>query len=160
MEKECVITVFGGRNTKPFKTFVWVVLGVKTTSPCLIGKRRIGNNIIERLEELYVRDFGELLDTYKTLEGFDPVLFKELGIDLTTVREGLKMKIKGLKNLYWQELFSNLDSITNRLTSKSREHLLEKLTNHTSVDYTADNAYAVVIWVVKNANQYFDDPIS
>jgi len=119
----------------------------------------VGQNIIERLEELYVRDFGELLDTYKTLEGFDPVLFKELGIDLKTVREGLKMKIKGLKNLYWQELFSNLDSLTNRLTSKSRKNLLEKLTRHTSVDYTADNAYAVVIWAVKNANQYFDDQL-
>jgi len=119
----------------------------------------VGQNIIERLEELYVRDFGELLDTYKTLEGFDPVLFRELGIDLKTVREGLKIKIKGLKNLYWQELFSNLDSLTNRLTSKSRENLLEKLTRHTSVDYTADNAYAVVIWAVKNANQYFDDQL-
>lgn len=119
----------------------------------------VGQNIIERLEELYVRDFGELLDTYKTLEKFDPVLFRELGIDLKTVREGLKIKIKGLKNLYWQELFSNLDSITNRLTSKSRESLLEKLTRHTSVDYTADNAYAVVIWAVKNANQYFDDQL-
>jgi len=115
-----------------------------------------GQNIIERLEELYHADMAKLFTTYKALEQLDSSLFKELGVDLKQVKGGLSFKIEGLKNLYWKELFTNLDSITNRLTSKSREKLLATLTEHTSVDFTSANAYAVVIWAVKNANKYFD----
>jgi SAM-dependent methyltransferase len=115
-----------------------------------------GQNLIERLEELYREDFDSLLGTYRELEKLDYSLFKELGVDLAQVRGGLKAKIAGLKNLYWKELFGNLDAITARLTTASREKLLKKLTEHTSIDYTAENAYAVVIWAIKNANAYFD----
>jgi len=118
-----------------------------------------GQNLIERLEELYHDDFGELLETYRALEKLDPKLFKELGVDLAQVKGGLKAKVAGLKNLYWQELFGNLEMITARLTSASREKLLRKLTEHTSIDFTAANAYAVVVWAIKNANAYFDNQL-
>jgi hypothetical protein len=118
-----------------------------------------GPNLIERLAELYVQAFDKLLGVYRVLETLDSALFKELGISLDQVRGGLKKKIADLKNLYWHELFSNLDTITSRLTSKSRERLLQKLTAHTSVDFSAANAYAVVVWAIKNANQYFDDQL-
>jgi hypothetical protein len=118
-----------------------------------------GQNIVERLEELYHADFERLLGIYRDLEKLDRELFKELGVNLPQVKEGLKAKIQGLKNLYWKELFANLSTITDRLTSKSRKALLEKLTAHTSIDFTADNAYAVVIWAIKNANQYFDQQL-
>jgi hypothetical protein len=118
-----------------------------------------GQNLIERLEELYREDFAELLDTYRALEKMDSALFRELGVDLAQVKGGLKKRIAGLKNLYWKELFGNLDTITARLTSASREKLLEKLTAHTSIDFTATNAYAVVVWAIKNANAYFDSQL-
>lgn len=118
-----------------------------------------GQNLIERLEELYHDAFEKLLATYRGLEAMDASLFEELGVDLTKIKEGLRFKIKGLKNLYWQELFSNLSAITDRLTSTSREKLLGKLTDHTSIDFDAENAYAVVIWAIKNANAYFDDQL-
>jgi hypothetical protein len=118
-----------------------------------------GQNLIERLEELYHRDFDALLETYRALEKIDAGLFRELGVELEQVRGGLKMRISGLKALYWKELFDNLDSITSRLTSGSRKKLLEKLTAHTSVDYSAANAYAVVVWAIKNANAYFDSQL-
>lgn len=115
-----------------------------------------GQNLIERLEELYGQDMENLFNNYRALEKLDSEIFRELGIDLKNLKGGLKLKIEGLKNLYWQELFDNLESITARLTKASREKLLKKLTEHTSVDFTASNAYAVVIWAVKNANVYFD----
>jgi hypothetical protein len=118
-----------------------------------------GQNLIDRLEKLYREDFDRLLKTYKALEELDSSLFRELGVELKQVREGLKLKIKGMKDLYWEELFSNMDAITSRLTASSREKLLEKLTNHTSVDFTAENAYAVVIWAIKNANSYFESQL-
>ncbi len=37
--------------------------------------------------------------------------------------------------------------------------MLKKLTAHTHVDFTAQNAYAIVIWAIKNANQYFDNQL-
>jgi hypothetical protein len=118
-----------------------------------------GQNLIERLAYVYVQDFDKLLGVYRVLETLDRSLFAELGISLDQVRGGLKQKIANLKNLYWRELFGNLDAITSRLTSKSRQQLLQKLTAHTSVDFSAANAYGVVVWAIKNANQYFDDQL-
>lgn len=118
-----------------------------------------GRNLIERLEELYREDLRKLIAIYKALETFNHNLFHELDIQISQVKETLRTKIAGLKNLYWQELFNNLSSITDRLSFASRERLLKKLTEHTSVDFSAANAYAVVVWAVKNANAYFDDQL-
>jgi hypothetical protein len=124
-------------------------------------KNRIvkGQNLIERLEELYREDMENLFDNYRAIEKLDPEIFKELGIDLKNLKGGLKLKIEGFKNLYWKELFDNLETITARLTKASREKLLKKLTDHTSVDFTASNAYAVVLWAIKNANKYLDEQL-
>jgi hypothetical protein len=67
------------------------------------------------------------------------------------------MKIKGLKSLYWAEIFSKLDKIKERLCSAQRQALLNKLDR--SIDFTESNIYAVLIWVIKNANQYLDQQI-
>jgi len=56
-------------------------------------------------------------------------------------------------------LFDRLDAITSRLSTKSKEKLLDRLTKNTAVEFTATNAYSVVIWAVKNANQYFDEQL-
>lgn len=118
-----------------------------------------GQNLIERLEELYQKDFENLLNNYRKIEELDPEIFKELGINLKSLKEGLRIKIEGLKNLYWQELFDNMETITARLTKSSREKLLKKLTEHTSVDFTASNAYAIVLWAIKNANLYLNQQL-
>lgn len=115
-----------------------------------------GYNLIERLEDLYKSELAELLSTYRTIEKLDPRLFRELGVSIDQIRGGLKQKISGLKRLYWKELFDNLDTLTSRLTSKSRKALYDTLTSHTDIDFTANNAYAVIMWAVKNANHYFD----
>jgi len=118
-----------------------------------------GQNLMERLEELYLKDMNNLFRTYKSLEGLDSQLLKELEVNLESVKEALKMKIEGLKNLYWHELFDNLDSLTDRLTSGSRKNLLETLNKHTHIDYSSNNAYAVVLWAIKNANKYLNSQL-
>lgn len=115
-----------------------------------------GQNIIERLEELYNEDFQKLLNNYKALEHLDASILKELNINLTELKEGLKLKIEGLKCLYWTELFNNLSTITDKLTKKSREEILKTLNDNTNIDFTSGNAYNIVIWTIKNANKYFD----
>lgn len=115
-----------------------------------------GRDIISVLTALYDRDLQKLISNYKAFETLDSELLDELGVSFDGVREGLKHKISGLKNLYWQELFNNLTKITDKLTKGAREAMLNKLTSRTDVDFNSDNVYAVVIWVIKNANHYFD----
>lgn len=115
-----------------------------------------GSNLMERLDSMYQEDLNKIWNIYKSLQNVDPVLFKELKISLNNIKETLKEKLSGLKHLYWKELFDNLNKITDRLTSKSRDNLLNTLQSNTSVDFSASNAYAIVIWAVKNANEYFD----
>lgn len=118
-----------------------------------------GHNLIDRLHELYVADMNTLLENYKTLSRLDPELLREIGVEVAATRQALKQKIEGLKNKYWEELFDNLDKITNRLTSGSRQSILEKLRASCNIDFTPDNAYAVVVWTIKNANLYIDSQL-
>jgi hypothetical protein len=117
------------------------------------------NNLITDLVSFYNKDFEKLLGNYKAVELLDASILKELGVDVRSLKEGLKLKIEGLKNLYWNELFSNLSAITERLTSRFRDDLLKSLTARTNIDFTESNIYAVVIWVIKKSNTVLDDQI-
>jgi hypothetical protein len=64
-----------------------------------------------------------------------------------------------LKIKYWEILFNRLDAITSRLTTKSKKTMLDKLTENATIAFTETNAYTVVLWAIKNANQYFDDQL-
>lgn len=119
-----------------------------------------GQNLVERLSRLYDKELTDLLSNYKTLSKLDAELLKEIGVSTGEISKTLKLKIEGLKNKYWQELFNNLDKITSRLTKKSRESMLEKLNASCNIDFSIDNVYAVVLWVIKNANKYFDQQLT
>jgi len=114
------------------------------------------DNLINELVTLYDSDFKLLIDNYKSIEKLDQSIFKELKIDLNSIKESLKLRISGLKNLYWKELFDNLDKITEKLTTKSRENLLGTLIENTNIDFSENNIYCIVIWSIKNANEYYD----
>ena len=118
-----------------------------------------GDNLIPVLEELYLRDMSELMDTYKALCKMNPAILAEMDVSLDKVQGGLKKRIQGLKNTYWNELFNGLHKITDRLTASSRREMLSTLTRNTGVDFSASNAYAIVIWAIKNSNEYFDDQL-
>jgi hypothetical protein len=84
---------------------------------------------------------------------------EELGIKHHELAVAVKEKIKGLKNKYWNEFFNNYDSITDKLTTSSRDKMLHKLQNNMSVDFTIENAYVITLWVIKNANSYYDSQL-
>jgi len=118
-----------------------------------------GSDIVSALVNLFEHDLNSLINNYKAFESLDPGLLNELGVDFSSVREGLRQKISGLKNSYWVELFNNLSKVTDKLTKTTRENMLNTLTANTDVDFNTSNAYAVVIWVIKNANYYYDDQL-
>lgn len=118
-----------------------------------------GGDLVAVLVKLYNRDMDKLMSNYRRIEGLDYDLLSELGVSLRDLKGGLLLKISGLKNLYWKELFDGLNKVTDKLVKDSREKLLAKLTAHTDIDFNASNVYAVVIWVVKSSNFYFDDQL-
>jgi len=127
--------------------------------PKLVYELLEGQNLVERLSRLYTNEMNSLLSNYKTLSQIDTTLLLELGVKTSEIKKALKLKIEGLKNKYWNELFDNLDKITNRLTSKSRQSMLEKLHASCNIDFSIDNTYAVVLWVIKNANKYLEQQL-
>lgn len=121
--------------------------------------RKYSNSSIDEIVAGYRAEYELLESNYRAIFKLDYAILRELGVDKDNVRDGLKMKMGGLKTKYWEVLFDRLDAITSRLSTASKKTLLEKLTNNTSVEFTTSNAYAVVIWAIKNANQYFDDQL-
>lgn len=118
-----------------------------------------GRNLIERLETMYNEEFAVIRESYEAISKIPRTLLEELGIKKESIKKSLSLRLTGTKNKYWNNLFQHLNAITNRLTSKSREKMEKKLTSSTCVDYSAENAYAVVCWVLKNANSYFDEQL-
>ena len=113
-----------------------------------------GKNKIEILCGGYDAAQKQLFDHFKVICGMDADILKSIGITKSTVKEALKKKFEGLKNVYWQAAFDCLDEITSRLTSSSRNSFFKRFTLLKRVDFTVSNLYALVIWVIKNANQY------
>jgi predicted RNA methylase len=107
--------------------------------------------------EAYNEEYERMQENYRAIFRLDYALLKELGVSKNAVRDGIKAKMAGLKTKYWTLLFERLDAITNRLSTKTREKFLEKLTGRVALAFTANNAYAVVLWAIKNANKYFDE---
>jgi hypothetical protein len=119
----------------------------------------VAENLVQTLTTLYEKELEKLLSNYRKLSELDESLLKELGITLDIAKTGLKSKIKGLKNLYWRELFDKLDKITSRLATKQKEMLLYDMLDQVSVDFNESNIFAIVIWAMKNANQYYDEQL-
>ena len=117
------------------------------------------NGIIEILVDNYNYEMQNLLNNYKKLSELDVELLKSINVDLNNLKKTLKTKIVGLKNIHWEKLVDNLDTITNRLTISSRRIILNKIHDNMSVDFNYDNAYAIVMWVIKQANKYYDQQL-
>lgn len=115
-----------------------------------------GLDSITSMVEAYREEYARMESNYRAIFALDYALLRELGVNKENVREGIKKKMAGLKSKYWALLFERLESITNRLTAKTRTEFLEKLLGQAVLAFTESNAYAIVIWAVKNANLYFD----
>ena len=157
-----------GRGVKdPFE--IWFDQNIETFAPAKEFKesetsrdlaRKFSNSSIVEMVAAYRAEYDLLEGNYRSIFKLDYEILRELGVNKDAVRNGLKLKIAGLKTKYWEVLFERLDAITSRLTTKSKEQLLRKLTANAKVEFTASNAYSVVLWAIKNANQYFDDQLT
>lgn len=122
---------------------------------------------ITDLVAAFDEDYARMQANYQGIFKLDAALLRELGVSKESVRDGLKKRMQGLKHTYWEALFEHLDVITARLTTKTKRAFLERITGVesredgraggvTAIAFTVSNAYAVVLWAIKAANQYFD----
>ena len=118
-----------------------------------------GINKTEVLVNLYQKDLNLLQDNFKAICSLDVDILSEIGISKNAVKDSLKSKIKSLKSVYWKMVFENLEQITDRLTSESREAMFSKFNCEDRIDFDFDNIYAVVMWIIKNSNAYFDEQL-
>lgn len=117
------------------------------------------DNKIYMLVNLYNDELNRLQQSFKNICSLDASILNDIGVDWKNVKEALKNKLNNLKILYWDRIFEYLDEITERLTHNSRDNLKERFTKLNCVDFTIENIRNVVIWVLKNANQYFNDQL-
>lgn len=115
-----------------------------------------GGSMIEVLDSLYRDELNGLIDNYKKVSSLDEELFRELDISVKSIISSIKVRVNGLKNAYWNELFSNYEPLTGRLTAASRKNFIESIRRKTNIDFTSSNAYAITVWAIKNADQYLD----
>lgn len=112
---------------------------------------------IQDMVEAYREEYERMEANYKAIFQLDYALLKELGINKETVREGIKVKMAGLKSKYWMVFFERMKAITNRLGTATKAKFTLRLTGRATVAFTSSNAYAVMLWAIKNANKYFDE---
>jgi len=131
----------------------------KTLKEKIAKQLTINKGIVPIMVELYNQEMDHLQNMFLSICKMDADILKELNVNLNGLREALKQRITGLKNKYWKELFNNYEKITKRLTHDSRKTMLAKLSANTSIDFTESNIYAVSVWVIKNANKYYDSQL-
>lgn len=131
-----------------------------------IKKENIKNKLVNAeqskakiLVDLYNDEITTLYNHFKAIAGLDVDILETIGISKNAVKEALKKKASGTKTRYWRLALDELEEITDRLTSKTRENLFNNFKSLYTVDFTLENLYPVILWVIKNANEYYNDQI-
>lgn len=116
-------------------------------------------NLIESLVASYDAAISETITNYRLAAKLPRKLLEELGVTKTLILKGIREKVSGLKNKYWQILFDKCGTITQRLATKQRKAFLESLTGKHSIDFTESNIFSMLIWITKWSNDYFDQQV-
>lgn len=131
----------------------------KKESSNKFGSLVVGDNYVKRVVEMYNAEMLKIKNNYDSVGKLDISLLNEFDISVSKVLELLQKRLSGLKNLYWNEVISRMNELTSRLITKNRKKLLENLQKNGNVDFTEENIYSTIVWILKNANSYIDDQV-
>lgn len=124
------------------------------------------NEIIEKgdtaemLVKFYNDEMNKLYENYRSLEKLDSEIFSELKVDVEMLKESLKMRLKGLKHIYWDMLFKKYNKLTCRLTTEGKRKVTQKLKDNTAIDFTLENIYQLTLWIIRNSNTLIDQQLT
>ena len=128
-------------------------------------KQKIKNELVsckskgDYLVNLYNQEQAELFNHFKAICSLDTNTLETIGVKKEAIKEAIKQKIKSLKVKYWQIVFEEFEEITDRLTSETREKMLNNFSSLMTVDFTLENIYPLILWVVKHANEYYNEQL-
>ncbi len=107
------------------------------------------------LVDMYNEEYENLVRNLQAIMQLDEDILETFNFSVKAVKEAFLQKIRSLKILYWDRVFEEFDEITSRLTYNSRDQLKTNFKTLYTVDFTVDNIYSLILWVVKNANDYY-----
>lgn len=126
-------------------------------------KQNIKNKLVstetgkaKMLVDLYNGEISTLFNHFKAIANLDVDVLETIGVKKEAVKEALKKKAEGTKARYWRIAFDEFEEITNRLTSSTREDMFNRFAILQKVDFTLENIYPLILWVIKNANEYYN----
>lgn len=120
---------------------------------------KLRNNTIEELIANFEKEAEALLDVFKSI-GKTPIrVIQALNIDRKSILEIIRKDIKSLKKRYWRVAFEKLAAIKSRLTSDTKSKLLSEMKEFETLDFNEENIYSIIIWVIKNFNNYTDEQL-
>lgn len=117
------------------------------------------DNLVEVLMENYNDDLKKIHENYIKLGELSSILFEELGVNLEKIKESLRNKLSGLKNIYWQLIFDKFQPISDKLIKEIRDDFRDKLISKNNIDFNTLNIYMILDWVVKNVSGLFDEQL-
>jgi hypothetical protein len=120
---------------------------------------KIKEGAISDMIENYEYEMNSLLDAFKALVKLPSRIFNDLGLNKDKITKQLRENITKLKNTYWHFAFSKLNPIKKRLTHKTRQNLLNRMSEFETLDFNEDNIYSIILWVIKNFNKYTSEQI-
>lgn len=128
-------------------------------------KEKIKNQLVgckskgDFLVNLYNEEQRKLFEQFKAICSLDTDTLLTIGVKKEAIKEAIKEKITSLKTRYWKIVFDEFEEITDRLTKETRRDMFNRFAELQTVDFTLENIYPLILWVIKNANGYYDEQL-
>ncbi|MBR5304924.1 MAG: DUF4942 domain-containing protein [Candidatus Gastranaerophilales bacterium] len=121
----------------------------------LVGCKSKGDFLVN----LYNEEQKKLFEQFQAICSLDTDTLLTIGVKKEAIKEAIKQKIVSLKTKYWRIVFDEFEEITERLTSETRRQMFDRFKELQTVDFTLENIYPLILWVIKNANGYYDEQL-
>ncbi|ELP6119383.1 TPA: DUF4942 domain-containing protein [Vibrio vulnificus] len=114
-----------------------------------------GSDYISSLLELYQQQSTKLLEDFRAVNSLSKAAIDALNLNVINVSRRMNDAINSLKQEFWHELFSRLDSIYMNLPSNRAHGFKSLLMKRTVADFSEENIRNLLSWI-HNSITLFD----
>ncbi|CAH7189854.1 conserved hypothetical protein [Vibrio chagasii] len=114
-----------------------------------------GSDYVSSLLELYQQQSTRLLEDFKAVNSLSKAAIDALNLNVINVSRRMNDAINNLKQEFWHELFSRLDSIYLNLPSSRIHGFKSLLMKRTVADFSEENIRNLLSWI-NNSITMFD----
>jgi hypothetical protein len=116
-------------------------------------------NTVDELVEQYNYEMQALIEGFQAIGKLPGRVIKSIGLNKASIIEIIRQNIEGMKTRFWAIAFERLEPINQRLTFDTRHKLAEEMYQFKTLDFSADNIYSIIVWVIENFNKYTNEQI-